>query len=342
MMRVSLLIFSMLFSLVASSAHLEPISDESFSALVQQLKHVPLTMPVTETIIEIEDGCVHASAGIPVFDPNVRKARMQQLYIARPEKIKRAPVVLMVPTIHGRTILETRIASTLCAAGIAAVIADVNNIVQPEALPSWDAEDANHRFALHALQTAVDFIQMHPSLDHKKIAAMGFSLGGITTAMFIGVETRIVGAMIGAGGGNFPEILTKTKNRHMVRLRERRMEHLKITAIEDYEKELHKHLVFDPLHFARKVDKSALMMMMVTNDRQVPSPNQKQLWEILGQPDVIVHDQGHVGSIVRLAYMRMDEVIAFFNERFKIATAVNLHVVESTPKVARSEMRTVY
>jgi dienelactone hydrolase len=327
-MRLHLMIIILLLSVIeiaapfASAAQLEPISDESFESLVQQLKHVPLTMPVSETLIERDNGCVYAQAEIPVFDPNVRKARMQGLYIARPDTKKPAPVILMVPTIHGRTILENRVATTLCEAGIAAVVADVNAIVQPETLPSWESEDANHRYALHALQTAVDFIQMHPNLDHKKIGAMGFSLGGITTAMLIGIEPRFVGAMIAAGGGNFPELLTRTKNRHMVRLRERRMEFLKLPSMDDYEQELHKHLVFDPLHFARRVNKTALLMMMVTNDRQVPSPNQKQLWETLGQPDVILLDQGHVASIVRLAYTRMDEVIAFFNERFKLLISV--------------------
>jgi dienelactone hydrolase len=328
-MRVNLMIFSLLifgFTSIAPSLvqalPLEPVSEESYESLLQQLKHVPLKMPIVETITEREDGCIYATAEIPVFDPNTQKVRIQGLYIARPEKVKNAPSVLLVPTIHGRTILENRVATSLCVAGIAAIVADVNAIVQPEVMPGWGSEDTNHRYALHALQTAVDFIQLHPELDHKKIGAMGFSLGGITTAMLIGIDPRFVGAMIAAGGGNFPELLSKTKNRHMVKLRERRMEYLKIASVDDYEKELRKHLVFDPIHFARKVNKNSVMMMLVSNDRQVPTVAQKQLWEIWGQPDAILFDQGHVGSIVRLAYDRMDEVVAFFNERFKLMISV--------------------
>lgn len=308
---------AMLLPSLTSASPLEPISDERLGQILEELRHSPLQIQIQEKVVDKDNGCIYAEVNLPVVDPNTAKYREQKLYIVRPEKKAKSPVVVIVPTIEGRTILENRVSGSLCEKGIAAIIADVNDNTQPEEIPAWGHEDRNHRWALHALQTTIDFAQSHPNFEPEHVAAMGLSLGGITTSMLIGIETRLRGAMIAAAGGNFPEMLALTKNKHLVRLRERRMEYLKIKEIGDYEKELRSRLVFDPLYFHKRVTKESVMMMLVKDDRMVPEITQRELWESYGKPNALWFDQGHVGSLVRLSYLWMDEISAFFLERFK-------------------------
>lgn len=51
------------------------------------------------------------------------------------------------------------------------------------------------------LQRAVDVLRAHPNVDDDRIAFMGFSWGGATGALFIGIERRLKAAVLVVGHG---------------------------------------------------------------------------------------------------------------------------------------------
>ncbi len=299
----------------SAAMELEPVSSERLNYLLSELKHVPLKTRVDEIPNGIGSGCVFTKATIPVTSPKQGHLRNQDLFIARPKGSKRSPAILILPTIFGHTVLENQLAKKLCERGFATVIADVNEVVQPTTLPSWDHEDNTQRKAILTLRTAIDFMQMHPYILPNQIASLGCSLGAITTATLMGVDTRLRAAVLAAGGGNLPFILANSRYSKIELLRESRMKHLKI-SIPEYENELRRRLIFDPLHFRSRVNSANILMMIAKGDTMVPESAQMELWENYGQPEVLLFGSGHVGSIVRLAILWTDYIAEFFRARF--------------------------
>lgn len=295
---------------------LEPVSEQRLDEMLDSLAHVPLSVSIQEKVLKTTNECVYAEAYLPVISPIDGKIKTQLIRIARPNQIKPVPVIMIVPTIQAYLpMLEGRAAKYFCENGYASVVADVNDPSDPVTMPSWDKEDNNHRMAIHALRTTIDFIETHPHFDSRRIGGIGFSLGGMTMAMLAGVDERLQAVFTAAAGGNFPYILTNSTHPKIVDLRDRRMQYLKMTSVKEYEKFLAKRLIYDPIYFARRVKPGQIMMMTVRKDVKVPPEAQEELWQALRKPKRLILNRGHIGSIVDLVYRHLNAVIAHMNER---------------------------
>jgi dienelactone hydrolase len=299
------------------SAHaLDPIPDHEVDARLAELRHEPLSESLSEKVVRNDGICTYTKVEIPVVDPRSGEKRSKVVHVTRPSTERAVPAVIIVPTIEGHTIMENHIAESFCKTGIAGLITNVTSTELPAEMPSWHHEDGNSRWAVLTLRTVIDYTQSRPSTYlSDRVGMMGMSLGAIMTGMVGGVDDRLNAVYLAAGGGNLPDILSWSVQKEVVDLRKRRMRHVGINEIAQYEDVLRENVRFDPLYFASRTQTSKFRMMMVKNDKKVPEANQRELWQALGQPDVTWMSNGHAGSIIFLAYTKFKIVREFFEQK---------------------------
>lgn len=303
---------------------LTPLSPTERQSRAATLAHSAWNGKSTKSALTEEDGCLMRTEKIQVDDPVSKTSRPYELLVQAPKVAKQVPVVIIVPTIRGtQEYLEPEVARSLCAAGIGSIIADVNDFRQPATYPSWGGEDLNNRRALLALQTVVDFAQAIPQFDPQRVGAMGLSLGGITTALWAGIDPRLKASVIVVGGGNFPYILAQSDEPNVEELRDKRMAAAGLKTADQYEDVLRGNVQLDPFYFAPGANRGRIMMVMAESDTKVPYVVQREQFMAFGQPQSETFTGGHVATIVEMVYLYMDDVTSFFNDRFSKALSLS-------------------
>ncbi len=315
---VSLTVFSNgLFAQTSQARPLGPISPGEMRARLARLQHLPLHSAPLIKLIDDTTYCVRSEVTLMVEDPSLTgPPRLQTMIMTLPNAGKPTPFMIILPTIEGITPLEHQVATKLCQADIASIIADVNHFDIPVNLPAWGDEDLNNRWAVYTISTILDFAESHPKILKNKMGMIGLSLGAITSALMAGIEDRLQAVVIVAGAGNMPAILSYSDESHVVDLRQQRMQAAGFTTDLQYENQLRDSILFDPIYFSPRVKKENIWMMRVTNDLKVPFENQVELWNAFHQP---LHEDftlGHVGSIIELTYLYMTDVLDFLGNRF--------------------------
>ena len=309
---------------LAQAKPLIPISPEEVQLRLGHLVNTPWDGKSTNKGTTEEEGCLMSTYSLDVVDSVTAQSKTFKLLVQSPKAASTpVPVVIIVPTIDGtRDELEPVVARSLCGSGIASIIADVNDVSLPKTFPAWGAEDVNNKWAMIALRTVVDFAQANPRFDKNKVGALGLSLGGITTAMFAGIEPRLKASVIVVGGGNFPFILSASDHWHIEEMRTKRMEAAGFTKVEQYEDKLRETITFDPFYFASQANRENVMMVMAENDVKVPYVVQREQWEAFGKPTSLVFTGGHVSTIIQMVYLYMGDVTSYFDKRFAAVPAL--------------------
>ena len=321
-------------SLQAQARPLDAISGEERLSRLNEITHVPWDGQVTEKDNGGSFGCRKTEVDITYVDPTDGVRRPLRINMFSPGTNDRIPAVLVIPTILGTTQLEPIIGNRLCRAGMAALVADVNDTSQPQEMPSWGIEDVKNRRALVALRTVLDYAERSPRFDPNRLAIMGSSMGGITSAMLAGLEPqRLKAIIINVGGGNLPFTLAYSDNGTVGELRKRRMEHMRTGDPAAYEEQLRLTVKYDPIYFAGSAVRERVLVVQARRDVSVPFVIQEELASALGEPSKIVYDSGHVDAIVSLVLWRMGEVVDFLNSRFE-GRSMNIFVKELEPESA--------
>jgi dienelactone hydrolase len=214
-------------------------------------------------------------------------------------------------------LLEPQVARSLCSAGYASIIADVNDLRPASPWPAWGGEDVNNRRAIFALKTVVDFAERVPNFDASRIGAIGLSLGGITTALWAGVDPRLKAAVVVVGGGNLPYILSHSDEPNVVDMREKRMQAAGLQTIEEFEQILRSNVMIDPFYFAPQADHHRILQILAESDTRVPYVVQREMFQAWGGPQSITFTSGHEFTIFQVVYFYMGDVIDFLNDRMK-------------------------
>lgn len=312
-----ILLISSVASSIAFAKPLTPITDAERMARIESLQHSPYSGISVVKRTTKERGCIRTREEISVIDPQTGETRIYALQMIRPEKLKRVPGVIVVPTIQGVTVLEPKVAFELCEKGKAGVIADVISNDLPTVYPSWGYEDQANRWSILALRTTLDYIERHPNIAPDKLGVVGLSLGGIVASMFSAIEAeRLKGIVIVVGGANQPFILTTSDQRVVTRLREGRMKSDGIADVAGYEDRLRETIHFDPFYFAPEIRSERVMMFLGDGDKKVPYQSQLELFEAFGRPQSVIFKGGHLASLVTLTYLYMKDVNKFLDKQF--------------------------
>lgn len=296
---------------------IDPLPPKEMEARLQLLEHTPWAGPIVEENLEWDLFCYNSTVDLDVIDPLTQELKRLRVQITRPDVRRKVPVVIIVPTIKGSSLLESAVASQLCDHGIASVISDVMDTTEPREMPSWETEDINIRYGILGLRTTLDFVQQFPAFEPDQVGVMGLSLGGIVAGLLATVEPeRLRSVVIAVGGGNLPYILANSEEKRVRSLRERRMKHTRLPDKLAYEMELRKHITFDSLYFAPRAQTKRVFMIMADQDKLVPYSVQRDLHTAFGEPKFILHRGGHMGGLIGLVLSYMDPVIRFMKASF--------------------------
>jgi hypothetical protein len=309
----------LLFATPTFALPLLPLAPHEMASRAEAFKHLAWNGKSLNKGITEQSGCAMRNETIQVDDPVSKTSMSYDLLLQYPKADHPLPVVIIVPTIQGtQEYLEPRIAYSLCQAGFASIIADVNDFRQPKQYPAWGAEDITNRKAILALETVVDFAQGIPQFDKNKIGAIGLSLGGITTSMWTSLDPRLKATVIVVGGGNLPFILSHSDEPNVVELRDRRMAAGDLKSIDDYDSVLRSNIKLDPFYFAPLANRHRILMVMAESDMKVPYAAQLEQFNAFGQPQSITFMGGHVLTILEVIYFYMGDVETFLAEKFNL------------------------
>lgn len=315
--RIPATLFVLFISISTLAKPLDPLSPVEAELRAMELQQAPWVAKSTEKEDGWQGSCRKSVVHIEVGDPINSMTRAQTLTVIRQaESAVPSPVMILIPTIEGVTPVESSIVSRFCEAGLATIIADVNDNTPPETIPSWGIEDKRNRYSILAIRTAIDFAAANPNFDPSKVGIMGLSLGGIMTSFIAGLEaSRLAAIVTVVSGGNFPFILSTTDNSRLRQLRSDRMQHEGMTSVDEYESRL-RELRYDPMHFAHRAQPEKMFMVLSTNDKTVPSQMQQELWAAFRNPKNSVYTLSHVNTVVALTYWYFDTVTDFLADRF--------------------------
>ena len=320
------LAFSLLVSLVLNASvgearPLDPITRADQASRLADLVYTPYATRAGLPAGNIDGDCEHSTTKVVVMDPVTQIGREVSLPVYRPVQdgvvVNKSPIVVVVPTLNGVTVVEPRAASQLCSNGIAAVIADVIDTSLPATMPGAGHEDKHNRDAILAIRTILDYLGKQPQFDSNRMGIIGFSLGGIMTSMIAGVEAdRLKAVVITVGGGNIPYIMSTTDQDKIQSLREQRMSFMNMTEPTQYEDWLRPLVKFDPLAFSSLAHGDRIMMVTAKSDTKVPYIMQQGLAKAFGNPVISEYSGGHVQTILSLVYFYFGDVTSFFKTKF--------------------------
>ena len=155
------------------------------------------------------------------------------------------------------------------------------------------------------------WLKDHPDVDSKRIGMMGISLGAILTSLMIEIDPDIQAAVLFLGGGNLPEIFRTSKERPIAGYRERHFQK-KLAKNNPTDEEWKQFLEeakhdlgkVDPLRYPSLLTPARILMVNGFFDAVIKRSYTKELWNHLGEPNLIYLPAGHYGSVLFFHYAR--------------------------------------
>ena len=220
----------------------------------------------------------------------------------RTKKTPRAPAVVITPILGGGNEIARLIAREFAEAGMHGVI--VWRGVKVLA-PNWSEEEVDYalRRGIVARRRVIDWLDARPEVDPRRIAAFGISMGGICTAVLAPVEPRVHSAVLALTGGDLASVVMKSDEGRVVSYKNARLTEERLTP-DEFEKKLREQLVDDPIKLARYADSSRFLMFIARHDTTVPTRNQVELRQALGNPKAFDMPTSHYSTIAFTPFVR--------------------------------------
>jgi hypothetical protein len=260
---------------------------------------------------ELLPQCTGQSRVISVPDPVNQSTFNIEMKVWRPfSPAGKFPVIFILPPIVGETPLDASLAAYFCLNNMAAYVLNVSNDPSEEEqiLNLNVHEDALIR-AEHALDILLDELEQDPAVSGK-FGILGASLGGILSAYLSGNEPRIKATVLIAAGGDIPDILARSQQNAVRRLREKRIEKFSLKGPREYKILLEPFVTRGPLVFAPFIENALLYVL--TLDLDVPTKNQRDLARAIPGARVRELTNIHVPGIIAASTVYAQEIKDFF------------------------------
>ena len=216
--------------------------------------------------------------------------------------------ILILPPTGGSNVLDRSWARNFCAGGFNAHI-----------IEHWTADEEMsidlglHQRLYRNSQKAIGIV-----LDHLTgagyVGLMGTSIGGIYTAMAMGIHDRIDAAFVITAGADMAVMIANSDQEAMINLWEKRRTEMNIPDKKSYIDLLKPKIEYDPLQLPRKFEGKDLGMIIATEDTTVPTENQIKLQELWKPKTIINLPNNHFWAIVKSWFWDSGKVIDFFKE----------------------------
>lgn len=228
---------------------------------------------------------------------------------------KKVSAVLILPTILGETRVERGFASTLCRAGLRALILDVTKDTTPQyEIENLTSHDEAFAYALSSVQAVLKDLESDTTLSGK-FGLLGASQGGLFSTYVAGSEPSISASVIIVGAGNLPGVLSYSDQKDVKAVRDARKKRLNIRSNEEYEATLKQAITLDPQLTARSISPDAAYLFIATRDTTVPSRYQLELSQNISGARIKTMDTNHVNGIIRAGQTYGKEITNYFLEK---------------------------
>jgi cephalosporin-C deacetylase-like acetyl esterase len=148
--------------------------------------------------------------------------------------------------------------------------------------------------AIRDARRLMEFLVTHPELDAQRMATAGVSLGGMLSAVLMGVDTRIRAGFFVMAGGDLAQLMSVTREKPIRAFRRRLIEERRLAGPEGFAALLRPVLdAYDPLRFAGALAPADVLLISARWDQVVPPDHTRALWEALGRPDWRRVPSGH-------------------------------------------------
>lgn len=250
----------------------------------------------------------------------------------RPQKGSKWPLAILVHGWGDRSVLPCKmLARDLANKGIASFILYL--VFHPRRMPSSVIERLpkltpeewfeGYQTSVIDIRQIIDWASQNKDIHKDRIVVIGISLGGIITAITMGVEERIGGSVILVAGGNYqsPTWLRRTEpgrteeeyiqlqnnyTRFLQEVEQRGVNHV-IPASKSY--------LTDPVTFAANLRGRPLLMLNARWDERIPKQSTLDLWNASGNPEIKWYPATHA-SIWLLYPSLLHQIMNFMNSTF--------------------------
>jgi dienelactone hydrolase len=215
------------------------------------------------------------------------------------------PLIVILPPILGVTPLDTLMAAYLAGRGYHVMICELAEDVTDLSRPLEDIDNLFSR-ATSGARAMLDFASTLPEVDMTKVGGFGASLGGIRLAILMGVEPRIKTAFLAVTGGNISEVMSFSQEGRVKPYREARMRIEGIANESEFHDRLKPLSFIDPVFLAKNIPTDKIFMLMSTKDTCVPTKNQIELLNALGNPEHRYVEYPHMTAAASALFMKKE------------------------------------
>ena len=214
---------------------------------------------------------------------------------------RKTPVILVLPILGGKNEIAHLFADYFACHGLAAAIVHR----QEKDKDTESIEQLNHVFRQIVLdhRQAIDWIEMQPDLDKRRIGVFGVSAGAIKGALVSALEPRISTTVLALAGGDLAGIITHSTEKSIAQKRNAILEQHGITR-QDLYKTLRAEFKYDPLDFAQYQDARRTLLILACFDQVVPFSTGLALRNAIGNPETVIIPTGHYTSLLYLPVLQ--------------------------------------
>jgi esterase/lipase len=196
-----------------------------------------------------------------------------------------------------------------------------------ERLPNLTPEEwfEGYRTSVIDIRQVVDWAGRNKEIDKGNIAVIGISLGGMISAISMGVDKRIGAGVIIVAGGNYQgrSWLSRTEPGRTEAEYKQSEDNYNLYLREVAKKGLdnvatpNKSYLTDPVTFAFQLRRRPLLMLNARWDERIPRQNTIDLWRACDSPEIKWYPATHA-SIWLLYPLLLKQIVNFLKSTFGI------------------------
>ncbi len=300
----------------------------------------PFSYPPVEPHFNLQlkgtnDKWLHYAVDFPIAKPTNHKEHntaFGEYY--QPSQGDNWPLAILVHGLGNRSTLPcSLLARDLTRRGIASFILYLvfHSCRMPEAikcrLPNLTPEEwfEGYETSVIDVRQVVDWATGDGRINKEQIAVIGISLGGMISAISMGVDKRIHAGVITISGGNYesPAWLRRAypnwTEAQYAEAQRAYMQYVANVAEKGFEnvEPPKKTYLTDPMTFASYLRQRPLLMINATLDERIPRQGTLDLWEAAGKPEIKWLPGTHSSVWLLYPHIRR-EIINFLSATFKM------------------------
>jgi len=227
--------------------------------------------------------------------PRVHDGIDVRIFLPRPAGPTRRPLVVMLPILSNRMLLMREAARGFVRQGYVVAVV-LRKDVEFDVDRSIRQAEKELRIMIMRVRQAIDWLVRQPQIDGERIGVFGMSAGGILGASLMGADPRIDAGVFVFAGGPMADVMVDTVEEKLAKKTER-MRRERGWDKERVRRTLRGIIRTDPILLAPRIRREDVLLFIATDDRSVPTRNQRLLWDALGRPAKYELRAGHYTGV---------------------------------------------